>query len=447
MRLISFWHWKGLTFLDNCSELQKRVLAGGFWAGLVKGLSLPLNLVVVGLLARLLPPSEMGVYFLALNLVTVVATLGMLGMGQTMVRLVASSIAIGDYARAYRTVQHAFAWGFLGAIITAIVMYIFGTQFGLPIYAILWLAIWGFVQTGQNLLAEAMRGFNDIRMASIFQNRSIPIFVFASILLIFWLQEIGVELQIIFSILAFTSSFAFLLGLLYLWKKIKPKAIVVPEPTKNAQLELFRQALPVFGMSVLGIIRTQIGIWIVAAFLSNEEVALYGSANRLVYLISVPLVTIINATIPPIIAELFIKQEVARLEHMLRRLANVSSIFAVILVVFLVGGGNLILELVYGEFYKGAWLILGILAISQLIDVVSGSCGLTLIMTEHQNVLLKITLVSATLAVIITIVGVNFWGMLGVAIAATISLIIQNILMLLSVKRKLGIWTHVKFRF
>ena len=266
-------------------------------------------------------------------------------------------------------------------------------------------------------------------------------------MLIFWLQEISIKLQLIFSILAFTSSFAVLFGLLYLRKKIKPKTIVISRPTKNAQLELFRQALPVFGMSVFGIIRTQIGIWIVAAFLTNEEVALYGSANRLVYLISVPLVTIINATIPPIIAELFIKQEVARLEHMLRRLANVSSIFAVILVVFLVGGGNLILDLVYGEFYKGAWLVLGILTISQLIDVVSGSCGLTLIMTEHQNVLLKITLVSATLAVIITIVGVNFLGMLGVAIATAISLIIQNILMLLSVKRKLGIWTHVKFRF
>jgi Na+-driven multidrug efflux pump len=36
------------------------------------------------------------------------------------------------------------------------------------------------------------------------------------------------------------------------------------------------------------------------------------------------------------------------------------------------------------------------------------------------------------------------WGILGIAVATAISLIVQNILMIINAKRKVGIWTYMK---
>lgn len=435
---------RGLTYFNSKPELQKKILSGGFWAALVKALSMPLNLAVVGLLARLLAPEDMGIYFLAFSLITAASSLGMLGMGDTMVRLVASSLAIGDTFTARKSIQYSISWGIVGAFIIGIILTIFGSNFGLPTNVVVLVSFWGIAQTGLNLIAEALRSFNDIRSATIFQNRTLSNALIAAILFAIWIYSLAIDLRDVFSIIAIVSTGALLSGAIFLWRKVNTNTSKISVSEHAPPLNIFSQALPVLAVTSMNMIRAQVGIWIVASFLSNEEIALYGSANRLVYLVSVPLSTIVNALIPPIIAELYAKKEIRKLERTVRKLATSASIVAFVLTTILIVGGDIILDLIFGDFYTKAWLVLAILALSQLIGVSGGSCGVTLIMTGHQKALMKITTASAAAAVATTYIGAQLYGMVGVAIAMVLVILFQNTLMVFSAKKNVGIWTHIK---
>lgn len=444
--MFSSWIEKGLLFFQSRSQLQRRIISGGFWAAFVKAMSMPLNVAVVALLARLLTPEDMGVYFLAFSLVTTASSLGMLGMGDTMVRIVASSMASGDTFTARKVIQLSFSWGLVGSLIAAAFLTLFGSNFGLPPNVALYVALWGVSQTGLNLVAEALRSFSDIRSATVFQNRSFSNGVITLVLLFLSFSRVEIDLKIILTLIVIVGFGAVLFGGLLIWKKVYKETSLIQDASKiSPRINIFSQALPVLGVTSMNLIRAQIGIWIVAALLSNEEIALYGSANRLVYLISVPLSTVVNALLPPIIAELYATNQIVKLERTVRSLSTLATIVALLVTFIFVLGGNFVLKIVFGEFYTKAWLVLGVLAFSQLVGVAGGSCGVTLIMTGHQKELMKITVISAALAVATTFLGAKLWGMVGVAAATVLIMLTQNVMMVLKAKQSVGIWTHVTF--
>jgi len=73
----------------------------------------------------------------------------------------------------------------------------------------------------------------------------------------------------------------------------------------------------------------------------------------------------------------------------------------------------------------------------------AGSCEQTLMMTGNQVSMMVITLVTSLLMVAGGIWSVQHYGATGVAATSAAGLIFQNAVMLLVVRKKLGIWTHV----
>ena len=82
-----------MTGSFTISSLSKeRILSGGLWAFGGKAAMAPTGLASNVLLARLLSPQDLSAYFLAFSVVSFGAVLGSLGLGQTVVRLVAESL-------------------------------------------------------------------------------------------------------------------------------------------------------------------------------------------------------------------------------------------------------------------------------------------------------------------------------------------------------------------
>ena len=67
----------------------------------------------------------------------------------------------------------------------------------------------------------------------------------------------------------------------------------------------------------------QVALWVMGWFRSPEEVATYGVAIRTAALIALPL-TIVNAVLPPLVAEFFVLKRRRDLEHTLRTMATVA---------------------------------------------------------------------------------------------------------------------------
>ena len=80
-----------------------------------------------------------------------------------------------------------------------------------------------------------------------------------------------------------------------------------------------------------------------------------------------------------------------------------------------------------------------------LANVWVGSCGVTLIMTGHQVVLMGISVISALFVLAGAMWAVQEHGAIGVASVAAAGQVLHNMLMLVGARATTGIWTHVQF--
>ena len=172
---------------------------------------------------------------------------------------------------------------------------------------------------------------------------------------------------------------------------------------------------------------------------------MYGVITRVATLIGVP-EGIAQKTLSPKIAELHAQGRLSELESMLRTAATWASIPSACLLVVYVVAARPLLGIVYGEFYRDGVTALVVLGIGQMINVGTGLCGTTMIMTGHQRSLLAISTRCSLLAAGLALIVARPYGVLGVASATAIGFAVQTTSMLFFVKRKMGIWTHVGLR-
>jgi len=291
----------------------------------------------------------------------------------------------------------------------------------------------------QNLTAETFRSFHDIRLASIFTR--VASNVICAVLLValwIWRRHSSLPDAVIISIVAGTATV--IIGGVILRQKIRNLSGNEQMSSKQVLIAAFPQLITNLTLFAT----TQAGLWILGASRPQEETAIYGAALRLVVLVNMPMV-IVNSVVSPMIAEMHAQKRNKELEATLRTAATLAGIpaFAALGAFLLLG--RLILGMVYGSYYAGGATVLALLSTGQLINVWSGSCGLTLIMSGHQRTMMKITMVCGILNAVGAMWLVSGYGGTGVAAATASATILQNLLMLLLAKRKTGVWTHARF--
>jgi O-antigen/teichoic acid export membrane protein len=203
--------------------------------------------------------------------------------------------------------------------------------------------------------------------------------------------------------------------------------------------------LPLLIVTLVMMVRTSGDIWILGASLPQSELALYGAANRLVSMVTMSMV-IVTAVAPPLIAEMYFQGRRETLERALRGLATVTGIPALLASMACIFFAGPILGLVYTDYYTKAAAVLAVLSIGPLVSVLAGCCGIALSYTGHQKTQMVITIATSAATFIAMLATVKFYGIVGVAIAKTAGQVLQNVIVLLVVKQKTGMWTHIGIR-
>jgi O-antigen/teichoic acid export membrane protein len=428
----------------NRSSLKQRLFSGGAWALCGRLVTAITGLVANALLARLLAPEEIGAYFLTLSLVSVASVIAQMGLDRTAVRLIAESRGLGNPGRSRAALRTVFRFGMLGAVAMAAVLAMGAGEllvthvFDSPLMAgvISLAAVWVLVVTCQNLLAESFRGFHDIRRATIFGSLLTSML---SVLLFALLRAIQGRSNL--SQILTLSILAGGVNVLIAGFLMRQTVVYLDGDERMRDREVLAIAWPMMMISLVDFVLNQADIWILGALRPHEEVAIYGAAARLVALVAAPLL-IVNAVIPPIIAEAYAQGKKTELEWVLRTVATLTWIPSLLtLVVFAVLGAS-ILSWVFGEYYSEGATVLTLLSLGQFINVGAGSCGTTLMMTGHQGTMMKIAIACGLLTIGGAMWLVGEYGATGVASAVSIAMAVQNILMLLFAKKKTGVWTH-----
>lgn len=113
---------------------------------------------------------------------------------------------------------------------------------------------------------------------------------------------------------------------------------------------------------------------------------------------------------------------------------HLSLLFSLPIIIIIISFSKFFMSL-FGAVYSEYWYILVILSIGYFINAVTGPVAQLLVMVEKEKLLRNITIFSGAGAIILSLALTPLYGILGAAIAATIVLITQNIILLFWVKK------------
>jgi len=435
--------------IEDRDSTVNYLLHGSSWIFITKGISLVTGLAANGLLARLIAPDAFGNYVVLATVVAFGSTVFQFGMNQSIVQLVASSMANEKPGQAKKLVQNSFTLAF-GASLAILLLLVFGGgqwlvakifSIFVPDSLLVILAVWSLILAFQSLSSEGLRGFHDIKGSAIGSGTIGNLLTFLLFAGLFWYGGKYSLLEVISGGLIAEGVGALIVGLM-LWKKLA----YLPQGTSVRNRQILSASYPQWVTNVALFIAAQVNIWILNAFVPKSDIALYGAASKLIALVATPLL-LINPVVAPRIASLYAKKEYDKLRRTIQFGSALAGIPSLILMICLTIFGKGVLGLVFGDYYRQAHVLLAILGLGQIVNVWSGSCGVTLMMTGHQREMMVIALATGFLSATGAYLAVQHFGMVGVAVAAALGMAVNNIIMWLVARQKTGIWTQVSLRY
>jgi O-antigen/teichoic acid export membrane protein len=179
------------------------------------------------------------------------------------------------------------------------------------------------------------------------------------------------------------------------------------------------------------------GAVISKANLTNEEFAILSVCLRISALLNFLIVAINFVYTPVLIKTSQINRPNAYL--ILKKISILSTLFSVPMVLFLIYFSNEILTLFGSEYISGK-IVLFILISSQLTVSFLGAGGQFMVLSGYEVTMRKIMIVTVTCSLIFSYVGSYYFGLVGAATGVAFSIAFQNILIIIKLKSKFGVF-------
>lgn len=196
-------------------------------------------------------------------------------------------------------------------------------------------------------------------------------------------------------------------------------------------------ALGLWAFSALALALNRSNLILLGALRGPEEVALYNAAAKTAGLAAFVLMAV-NAVIAPRFGALHDLGARAELQALLRRAMGWIVWPTLMIVVVLIAAAPWILSL-FGPAYRGATLLLAVLALGSLVNALSGPVGLLLNTTGHQREATRIFAWSLGFNLLVGVPLILFVGALGAAVADALTLVLWNLWMAALVRRRIGV--------
>jgi O-antigen/teichoic acid export membrane protein len=155
----------------------------------------------------------------------------------------------------------------------------------------------------------------------------------------------------------------------------------------------------------------------------------------------------VNMAIGPQIAHLWKTNETVPLEQLLRRSATVIMVISLTMMSGLAVAGPSILSLIFGDAFASAWPAFLILLVGQAVNATTGSPMLVLTVTNGQRVAMFFAVLASVTGVGVSLILGQIDPLWGVAIGASVTVIVQNLLAVRYCSVRMGIKTYPTLHF
>lgn len=297
----------------------------------------------------------------------------------------------------------------------------------------------------QKLWANYLRGFGQVRFASLLEGRSGGALAAAcqgmlvgAVLL--FRPEWGLPgaLAALAGGLAIPVAMAWL-RMRHVWGHVSTEGSVVRDLRRVVTLH-WRFASNLLG----GYLNSTVEIWLAALVLSSMDVSLFGAAQRLSVLLAIPLVSL-GVVFSPVVARL-VGHDDERLEKLLRTGATLATVVTALLWIPMLAVPGPLLGAVFGETFVEAAPILMLLTVGSMSHVLSGMCGTALTMSRHESVVAIVQWVAVVIRLGTGVAAALAFGAVGLgASAATVTVCLYVTLWVVT-RRRMQMWTHPTVR-
>ena len=409
--------------------------------------------------ARLLGPAEFGLYLFLTTVAACGSLIGVAGLNDAALRFLSENLALGRrplaVAYARRIGIFCAASTLLAAGLMAVALALFHVATGRlaePVLLISLTVIALAALTWQQLAGEILRGWNDLRLASLFTGGvaggPLSNLVFLAGIGGLLLTRTPITSAAVLGLLAASVCLTVPAALYCVWRTIHRDCAAAAEPAIALSRGENRQLLSVAGIllvvQVLAFASQQLDIWIGEALLPPEQLGLYGAAKRSMLMVAMP-VQMAMLTIASGIPRLHAQNRRRELQDLLRGSAALAAVPSLAALLMLVLFPAALLNLVWGGSYAGAAPLVRILAVGSFALIISGNPVHALSLTGRHRRALAVNVIAA---LVMTIAGpllaIQF-GAAGLAWASAAALTIQNVLLWWLARRELGVWTHIRF--
>lgn len=405
--------------------------------------------LVGSLLAKTVPDEDLGVYYLVLQIGTVAGLLGLVGTQTSVQRFGGIAAKEEDWNASAQLLRRIGVLQLIGMLAVSVALAaawpVLSEALKIPGGWVTWLITVALALSigMEEFSSSVFRAWRDFRLGNWFRGGPRQLILLAGLL--FVLLLLGPPLP--FSDAAWlrvaaTAAPAALAMVIAIRLLARRRASAAPSHTTVPGLRQLGEAS--FPMAIHGLAAQMLGsvdLWTTGYFLGPGPTGVYASVLRIALLLGAFL-AVLNAVLPTLLASMWAESRVRDMEVVLRRAATWSGWAALAAFFLLVIFGRQILSLAFAPRFAEAYPVLLALAGGQLWNVWAGSPGWVLQMTGHQSTLVRITLGTLALNVVLNLSLVRPFGMNGVAVATAVGLAAQNLAMVLAARSLVGVKTY-----
>ncbi|MEQ8763926.1 MAG: glycosyltransferase [Planctomycetota bacterium] len=414
-----------------------RAFSGSVAAIAAKGIGAGFAFLFNLLLAVSLGTDGAGVYFIALTVTTLAATLGRRGLSNAMVRFTAEHASRESWTAVRTIFRQSLGRSSLVSVTVAASIALLAEPlaqlFDEPelVTPLRWMAAAIVPLALSRLEAEALRGLGHIALSQALLFIVIP--GVASVSLFFIGDRWSVDgAAVSFALGTWTAT---LIGLL-LWLM---KTRRLPRGTEELDGQWRSGTMPLLWVELLTLLLPAIPTWLLAKAISSDAVGVYGVAQTMAGLIAFIAIGF-NAALAPRFAAMFAEQRIRDLESLAVRATRWMTVLAAIpFLLFVLFAGSVMT--LFGTDFRVGRMALVILAAGQLVNVASGPVGCLLMMTGHERLMRNTLGLTVCVALVSNAVLIPAFGIEGAAGATALSWVTMNVLSWWLVRDRLGFST------
>ena len=280
--------------------------------------------------------------------------------------------------------------------------------------------------------SESLRGMKKVELYSIIKYFLTPFFSIILLVIFYDSDNIYLPVLVYCVSIMITSTIGFLI-----W--INKSRLFATNSMYTSVNEVLKISFPLMISSSMLLLLQWIDIFILGYFEPSSQIGIYNVAVKISMFASIILFSI-NSIVAPKISEFFNQENFIELRGIIKSSSKLMFFLTIPVLILILMFSEFILSF-FGEQFVSGVLCLNILIAGQLINVLCGSVGYILNMTEHQNVFKWIIIFSVIVNIVLNVALIPSYGIFGAAVASMISLILWNMLSCIYIYKKFNIST------